>query len=40
LPNADVEIGHRSAQACHLATMSYKEKRQIKFDPVREKVIA
>ncbi len=40
LPNADVVIGHRSAQACHLATMSYKEKRQIKFDPVREEVIS
>jgi predicted dehydrogenase len=40
LPNADVVIGHRSAQACHLATMSYKEKRRIKFDPVREEVLS
>ncbi len=40
LPNADVVIGHRSAQACHLATMSYKEKRQIKFDPVREEILS
>jgi predicted dehydrogenase len=39
-PNADVVIGHRSAQACHLATMSYKEKRQIRFDPVREKILS
>jgi predicted dehydrogenase len=40
LPNADVVIGHRSAQACHLATMSYKEKRQIRFDPIREDVLS
>jgi hypothetical protein len=39
LPNADVAIGHRSAQACHLATLSYKERRQIKFDPAREEVL-
>jgi predicted dehydrogenase len=39
-PNADVAIGHRSAQACHLATMSYKEKRQIRFDPIREVILS
>jgi hypothetical protein len=39
-PNADVLIGHRSAQACHLATMSYKEKRRIQFDPSREEIIS
>ena len=39
LPNADVAIGHRSAQACHLATLSYKEKRRIDFDPAVEQVL-
>lgn len=39
LPNGDVLIGHRSAQASHLGTMSYLEKRRIDFDPVREKVL-
>ncbi len=37
-PNADVETGHRSAQACHLATMSYRERRRIEFDPAVEEV--
>lgn len=39
LPNGDVLVGHRSAQASHLATMSYLEKRRIDFDPVREEVL-
>jgi predicted dehydrogenase len=39
LPNGDVLIGHRSAQASHLATMSYVERRRIDFDPVREEVL-
>ncbi len=39
LPNADVLIGHRSAQASHLGNISYVEKRRIKFDPVREEIL-
>jgi predicted dehydrogenase len=39
LPNGDVLVGHRSAQASHLGTMSYLEKRRIDFDPVREEVM-
>ncbi len=39
LPNGDVLIGHRSAQASHLGTMAYLEKRRIDFDPVREEVL-
>jgi predicted dehydrogenase len=39
LPNADVAVGHRSAQACHLATLSYKERRRIRFDPAVEQVL-
>ena len=36
LPNGDVLIGHRSAQASHLGNIAYLEKRRIAFDPVRE----
>ena len=35
LPNGDVLIGHRSAQASHLGNISYMERRRIDFDPVR-----
>jgi len=39
LPNGDVMIGHRSAQASHLGNIAYLEKRRIKFDPVREEIL-
>ena len=39
LPNGDVLIGHRSAQASHLATQAYMQRRQIDFDPVSERVL-
>ncbi len=39
LPNGDVLIGHRSAQASHLGNIAYLEKRRIKFDPVREEIL-
>jgi len=38
-PNGDVYVGHRSAQASHLANIAYAEKRRIKFDPVGEKIL-
>jgi predicted dehydrogenase len=38
-PNGDVLIGHRSAQASHLGTMAYLQKRRIDFDPIREEVL-
>ncbi len=38
MPNGDVLIGHRSAQASHLGNIAYVEKRRIKFDPVREEI--
>ena len=37
-PNADVLIGHRSAQASHLGNISYMQKRRIDFDTVREEI--
>jgi predicted dehydrogenase len=39
LPNGDVLIGHRSAQASHLGNIAYLEKRRIAFDPVREQIL-
>jgi predicted dehydrogenase len=39
LPNGDVLIGHRSAQASHLGNIAYVEKRRIQFDPVREVIM-
>ena len=38
-PNGDVYIGHRSAQASHLANIAYVQKRRIKFDPDREEIL-
>jgi predicted dehydrogenase len=39
LPNGDVLIGHRSAQASHLGNIAYLQKRRIKFDPIREEIL-
>ena len=39
LPNADVLIGHRSAQASHLGNIAYVEKRRIDFDALREEIL-
>ena len=39
LPNGDVLIGHRSAQASHLGNISYEQKRRLDFDPVREEIL-
>jgi predicted dehydrogenase len=39
LPNGDVLVGHRSAQASHLGNIAYMQKRRIDFDPVREEIL-
>jgi predicted dehydrogenase len=39
LPNGDVLIGHRSAQASHLGNIAYVQKRKIDFDPIREEIL-
>jgi predicted dehydrogenase len=39
LPAADVEIGHRTATACHLANMAARVGRKIEWDPSAEKVV-
>jgi hypothetical protein len=36
LPNGDVLIGHRSAQASHLGNIAYALNRPLKWDPVKE----
>jgi predicted dehydrogenase len=39
MPNCDVLVGARSAQASHLGNLSYEQKRRIDFDPVREEIL-
>lgn len=39
MPNGDVLVGHRSAQASHLGNIAYVQKRRIKFDPQREEIL-
>ncbi|HBY58292.1 MAG TPA: hypothetical protein DEH78_00615, partial [Solibacterales bacterium] len=39
LPNGDVLVGHRSAQASHLGNIAYLQKRRLQFDPVREEIL-
>ncbi len=38
-PNADVEDGHRTITACHLANLSLRLKRRIQWDPETEQII-
>jgi hypothetical protein len=36
LPNADVEIGHKSVSVCHLANITRRLGRRLQWDPARE----
>ncbi len=38
-PNADIEIGHRSATICHLGNIATRVGRVLNFDPVQEKIV-
>ena len=38
-PAADVEIGHRSATACHLANIACRTGESFQWDPVKEAII-
>lgn len=38
-PTADVEIGHRSATACHLNNLVARLGRGVGFDPVKEQIV-
>jgi predicted dehydrogenase len=38
LPVTDVEIGHRTATACHLANIAVRLGRKIQWDPVAEQI--
>ena len=38
-PNADVEIGHRSAMLCHLANIAWRTRSTVKFDPKTETIL-
>jgi hypothetical protein len=37
--NADVEVGHYSAALCHIANISMRVGRRLKFDAERERFI-
>ena len=39
LPDADVEIGHRTATLCHLANIAIRTGRKIRWDPNKEEII-
>jgi predicted dehydrogenase len=39
LPNGDVYVGHRSAQASHLGNIACTQKRRLKFDPMEERIL-
>lgn len=39
LPNADVEIGHRSATVCHLGNIAARTGRSLQWDPVAESIV-
>ena len=39
LPNADVEIGHRSISVCHLANIARELGRKLKWDPEMEQFV-
>lgn len=38
-PIADAEDGHRTATACHLANISYRTGRKIRWDPAAEQIV-
>lgn len=38
-PNADIEDGHRTNTACRLGNISYRVKRKLRWDGVKEQVI-
>jgi predicted dehydrogenase len=39
LPICDVEIGHRSATACHLGNIAVRLGRNIQWDPIKEQIV-
>jgi predicted dehydrogenase len=39
LPNADVEVGHRSVSFCHLVNITRRLNRKLHWDPVKEQFV-
>jgi hypothetical protein len=39
LPICDVAIGHRSATVCHLGNIAIRSQKQVRWDPVNERII-
>jgi hypothetical protein len=38
-PNADIEIGHRSATVCHLGNIARWTNRKLRWDPIQEQFL-
>ena len=38
-PRCDALVGHRGGNTCHLANISYKVGRKLKWDPIKEVII-
>jgi hypothetical protein len=38
-PRSDVEIGHNSMIACHLANIAFRLKRRVNWDAAAERVV-
>ena len=38
-PNADVEFGHQATAACHLANISLRTGRKLRWDPEKEEIL-
>ena len=38
-PNSDVEIGHNSMIACHLANIAFRTGRRVQWDAARERIV-
>jgi predicted dehydrogenase len=40
VPNADVDVAHRAATACHLGNIATRLGRSIRFDPATERILS
>ena len=38
-PNSDVEIGHNSMIACHLANIAFRTNRRVQWDTPNEQIV-
>ena len=38
-PSCNIDRGFEEAMVCHMATKSYLEKRQVRWDPARQRIV-